>query len=80
MTKLYVSIPTKSYQTSKVSPQGVTLVPIVIGLMADTKHDSENHPTIKEKDLRIHTSISAIEDIKSTYDRQENHTIKNLMV
>ena len=65
---------------SKVSPQGVTLVPIVIGLMADTKHDSENHPTVKEKELRIHTSISAIEEIKSTYDRQENHIVKNLMV
>ena len=65
---------------SKVSPQGVTLVPIVIGLMADTKHDSENHPTVKEKELRIRTSIFAIEEIKRTYDRQENHIVKNLMV
>ena len=65
---------------SKVSPQGVTLVPTVIGLMANTKADSENHSTTEEKELRIDTSISAIEEIKSTYDRQENHTVKNLMV
>ena len=48
--------------------------------MADTKHDSKNHPTVKEKELRIHTRIFAIEEIKSTYDQQENHTVKNLMV
>ena len=34
---------------SKVSPQGVTLVPTVIGLMADTKTDSEDHLIAKEK-------------------------------
>ena len=65
---------------SKVIPQGVTLVPIVIGLMADTKHDSENHPTVKEKELRVHTSISTIEEIKRTSDPQENCIVANLMV
>ena len=65
---------------SKVSPQGVTLVPIVIGLMANTKNDSKNHPIVEEKELRIDTSSSAIEDIKITPDRQENHTVANLTV
>ena len=55
---------------SKVSPQGVTLVPTVIGLMVDTKADSENHSTAEEKELRIDTSSSAIEEIKSTSDPQ----------
>ena len=64
----------------KVSPQGVTLAPIVIGLMDDTKVDSENHLTIEEKELRIDTSSSATKEIKSTYDRQENHIVANLMV
>ena len=64
---------------SKVSPQGVTLVPTVIGLMADTKADSNNHSTTEEKELRIDTSNSATEEIKSTYDQQENHTVENLM-
>ena len=62
---------------SKVSPQGVTLVPIVIGLMANTKDDSENHSTVEEKELRIDTSSSTTEEIKSTFDPQENHTVAN---
>ena len=53
---------------SKVSPQGVTLVPIVIGLMANTKDDSENHSTTEEKELRIDTTSYAIEEIKNTSD------------
>ena len=53
---------------SKVSPQGVTLVPTVIGFMADTKAYSENHSTAEEKELRIDTSSFATEDIKSTSD------------
>ena len=61
----------------KISPQGVTLVPIVIGLMANTKYDSENHPTVEEKELRIDTSSSATEEIKRTFDPQENHTVAN---
>ena len=61
----------------KVIPQGVTLVPTVIGLMADTKSDSKNHSTSEEKELRIDTIISALEEIKSTSDPQENHTVAN---
>ena len=61
----------------KVSPQGVTLVPTVIGLMANTKYDSEDHSTTKEKELRIDTSIFAIEEIKSASDPQENHIVAN---
>ena len=61
----------------KVSPQGVTLVPIVIGLMANTKDDSENHSTAEEKELRIDNNSSTIEEIKSTSDPQENHTVAN---
>ena len=65
---------------SKVSPQGVRLVPTVIGLMADTKADSKNHSTAEEKELRIDTGNSATKEIKSTSDPQENHTVTNLMV
>ena len=61
----------------KVSPQGVTLVPTMIGLMADTKADSENNSTTKEKKLKIDTTSSATEEIKSTSDPQENHTVAN---
>lgn len=62
----------------KVSPRGVTLVPAVIGLMAaspDIKADSENPATAKEKELRMDTSSSASEEIKSTCDPQENLTV-----
>lgn len=65
---------------SKLSPQGVTLVPAVIGLMAvspDIKADLENPVTAEEKELRMDTSISASEDVKSTYDPQENLTVAN---
>ena len=62
---------------SKVSPQGLTLVPTVIGLMDNTKADSENHSTAEEKELRIDTSSSATHEIKRTSDPQENHTVAN---
>ena len=52
----------------------------MIGLMADTKADSENHSTAKEKELRIETDSSATKEIKSTSDQQENHTVTNLIV
>ena len=61
----------------KVIPQGVTLVPTAVGLMADTKPDSENHSISQEKELRIDTSSSAIDEIKSTSYPQENHTVAN---
>lgn len=65
---------------SKLSPQGVTLVPAVIGLMAvspDIKADLENPVTAEEKEVKMDTSISASEDVKSTCDPQENLTVAN---
>ena len=62
---------------SKVNPQGATLIPTMIGLMANTKANSENHSTAEEKELRIDTSSFSTDDIKSTFDPQENHTVAN---
>lgn len=65
---------------SKLSPQGGTLVPAVIGLMAaspDIKADLENPVTAEEIELRLDTSVSASEEVKSTCDPQENLTVAN---
>ena len=61
----------------KVSPQGLELFPPMIGLIVDTKANSENHATTEEKELRIDTDSSTSEETKKTSDPQENLIVIN---